>query len=127
MKRLIFGIVLLLTIDVVGQGYIFDTGTGSLKLWQEWKSEWDIDTVLNVGDEKCFHDWVKENLRMPSTISCLVFHDSRGCPDNWGREEWICRKCLRDVIVSENRILLPEKEKPKSEFEILKEKIKDKK
>jgi hypothetical protein len=98
-----------------------------------WKSEWVLDTVLydplNTKDAKqiisyldCDHDWVKQNVKPTSYISCSVLHDSRGCPDKWGLEEWICRKCLRWVRMKENRVFI---EQPKSEFEQLKDKIKE--
>jgi len=90
----------------------------------DWRSEWKIDKILNVGDEKCLHQWVKESVKIYSMTSCAVFHDNRGCPNNWGKEEWICKLCLRDIFTSEDRIIIPQKEKPQSEFELLKEKLK---
>lgn len=111
-----------------GQEYTFANGN---LVWHRysagWISVWGTVKVLNEGDEDCLHEWVKQNIREASMTSCAVLHDSRGCPNDWGREEWICKKCLRNIITHEDRVLIPEKEKPKSEFEILKEKIKDKK
>jgi len=96
----------------------------------KWESEWIIDTILFEGREYweenfylikpdlCVHQWVKKDLRI-KTI-CYDLHDSRGCPDTWGLEEWICKNCLRYIRTKENRILV---EPPKSEFELLKERV----
>ena len=99
-----------------------------------WRSEWVEDTVFFKGKPQyiagegliigidCIHDWVKKDVRPESYISCSVMHDSRGCPDKWGLEEWICRNCLKWVRMKENRIIV---EPSKSEFEQLKDKIKE--
>jgi hypothetical protein len=115
MKKILV-ITILLWANLYAQNFTFRS--------DDWRSEWRIESVLNVGDEKCLHQWAKEDIREFSSTSCLVTHGSRGCPNNWGKEEWICELCLRDIIVSEDRIIIPEIERPKSKFELLKEKLK---
>ncbi len=150
MKRLIVVLVLLFIGTAMAQEYYMTDGLGktrrssdgkevqfvfpkeeqysigeTMDLWKNdiWKSEWKLDTVLNIGDVGCNHSWVTKNIKEPSMISCLVNHDSRGCPNNWGREEWICELCLRNIIMWEDRTIIPEIEKSKSKFDLLKEKI----
>ena len=71
------------------------------KNYMRWESRYDT-TVANKGDESCEHDWIQKE-KQSSMTSCCVLHDERGCPDNWDRDELICRKCLRKIIVQEER------------------------
>lgn len=131
MKRSSFIILFMFTSIIYGQEYSLEMAMANLgstiNRWAGYESRWNPSKTIYEGDKNCLHDWCKKDIRSFSSISCAVLHDSRGCSNNWGQEEWICRKCLRDILVSEDRTIIPQKEKPKTEFEKLKERVNEKK
>jgi hypothetical protein len=87
-----------------------------------WDTYWDLHSVEFEGDTLCQHDFAIEKKSKGLKYGCLVLHDIRGCPDNWDQKIMICRKCLRKVVYHERRELI---EVPKSEMEILEEKVQE--
>jgi hypothetical protein len=91
--------------------------------YQPWESEWILQEIVFVGDTTCEHSFATKKESKNGRIGCCVLHDSRGCPDNWDKLTKICRKCYREEVWYENRILV----KPiPTEFEILEQKVQDK-
>ena len=79
-------------------------GIGTIwPVYSSYESIWST-AVINPGDSLCAHVWVekpKDNSQF--FTRCAVFHDIRGCSNNWGYRERICEKCLRKEADSEMR------------------------
>ena len=59
-------------------------------------------TVIYKGVDCKYHNWVKEKIKT-SLISCGVYHDAAGCPNDWLNQKSICTNCLRHIQVKETR------------------------
>lgn len=70
--------------------------------YQKYSTRYDI-TIHNEGSKDCIHDFVVDRYEGDYSTSCLVLHDSRGCPNNWEVMVQICRKCLRKEVHQEVR------------------------
>lgn len=75
-----------------------------VRLNVEWESKYETK-VLNEGNKDCQHNWVQK--RVPfSGISCAVYHDARGCPNDWKNDFRVCKICLRHENIIENRVAI---------------------
>ena len=90
---------------------------------------WKLQTVDNIGDSSCQHQWVYEGNRkdgMNVVIGrCAVYHNGFHCSYDDRIRGQICKNCLRKETWREqwyqHRDIPP---KSKSEYEILNEKLK---
>lgn len=79
-------------------------------------------TVKNEGKciAHCNHEWVGE-ITKRSLFSCAVYHGAAGCPDNWLKQNSICRICLKKIYVEELRYTKPKVD----EYQQLEEQLKN--
>lgn len=92
--------------------------------WAIESKEWVLQKVENQGKPDCDHNFVQgERYRTHNGVTCAVMHYGSHCSWNDDWRDQICRKCGRlekyEEIWNEKWVACPEK--PKSEFELLRD------
>jgi len=119
MKTLIF---LFLFISI-GYAQEYNFGQRQDGYYVKDSTKWIITDTLNVGDEKCNHDWEEGEFSTAGAgRGCLVYHNGGHCSYDDKVKSRICKKCLRKEKLREE-YYEHFQTNPETEFERLEKKI----